>query len=756
MANWSFDRYADSGTCNQGIGKLCEVRTGNSVNGPLSNSATIQRTVYDGAGRAASTTTMIDGRSFVTGVAFDALSRVQVQTHPSGHTVGHSYTTWSGQLSQISNGSTKYWRADTRNLDGGIAAMSLGLVGGGAGLTTSKTYDGLGRVSTIGTPGGIQTGTYVFDLLGNLTSRADVPNGQNSESYAYDNLNRLTARSGSVIAGYDAAGNLTSRLDSISNALTYLTYTPGTHRLCRSNATSSPDCDINQYVYDAKGNASPFAGRTLSYTPFNLPTQIAGNGNTLAYTYDHAHARIKEVSTERGTTYYLGGYEEHTTPAGVQEQRHYLNTPEGSVAMHTRRGDGTSDTRYWHRDHLGSVVAITDASGTVRQRMRFDLWGGRVAVGAIGDPYLEERGYTGHEHLDEVGLIHMNGRIYDPLTGRFLQADPLVQSPLNGRSHNRYSYVINNPLSLSDPSGYAWWNSDWTRRIINTTTRGLAGHGDLFGAWFNRKFAYNATQSPDWRMAGSFVAAYFSFGAGYYWGGTIGGSAAAGFAAGGIQGGNLQTAVYGAVTGAVTAGVFAGIDAGLVGMQSAQTASGSAEYLAMTGTGMEDASSWVTSEGIVRSQIRIGEPTVVTGSRSQFVQTFDGPTVMKEFLLGTLYGASFFIMPGSVAARWGAEGAIVARGAVAAEREATGFLGRAGNELKNAPYQNVRNEATKINGRDFSGHALDQMQNRGVMPSVVENALSTGAQFPTRAGTTGFYDTVNNIRVIVNSETSRM
>jgi filamentous hemagglutinin len=65
----------------------------------------------------------------------------------------------------------------------------------------------------------------------------------------------------------------------------------------------------------------------------------------------------------------------------------------------------------------------------------------------------------------------------------------------------------------------------------------------------------------------------------------------------------------------------------------------------------------------------------------------------------------------------------------------------------------VRNEASWINGRYYTGHALDQMQNRGVVPSVVENALSTGAQFPTRAGTTGFYDAVNKIRVIVNSKT---
>ena len=64
------------------------------------------------------------------------------------------------------------------------------------------------------------------------------------------------------------------------------------------------------------------------------------------------------------------------------------------------------------------------------------------------------RGFTGHEQLDSVGLAHMNGRVYDPLLGRFLSADPHIQSPANPQSLNRYTYVNNNPLSYTDPSGY--------------------------------------------------------------------------------------------------------------------------------------------------------------------------------------------------------------------------------------------------------------------------------------------------------------
>ena len=66
------------------------------------------------------------------------------------------------------------------------------------------------------------------------------------------------------------------------------------------------------------------------------------------------------------------------------------------------------------------------------------------------------RGYTGHEHYMECGLINMNGRMYDPLTARFLSPDPYVQMPDNPQNFNRYAYCLNNPLMYTDPSGEFW------------------------------------------------------------------------------------------------------------------------------------------------------------------------------------------------------------------------------------------------------------------------------------------------------------
>lgn len=111
---------------------------------------------------------------------------------------------------------------------------------------------------------------------------------------------------------------------------------------------------------------------------------------------------------------------------------------------------------------------ITDHTGAIVQEQSFDAWGLRrnavdwqvlsssiltASFGVFSDP-ITTRGFTGYEMVDEVGIIDMNGRIYDPKLGRFLQADPLVQEPFNTQSLNRYSYGFNNPLKYTDPSGY--------------------------------------------------------------------------------------------------------------------------------------------------------------------------------------------------------------------------------------------------------------------------------------------------------------
>ena len=169
---------------------------------------------------------------------------------------------------------------------------------------------------------------------------------------------------------------------------------------------------------------------------------------------------------------------------------------QGNVVV-TDRSNGNNDTFYLHKDHLGSTTSITNASGAVVQHINYDAWGkqNRFSTSSSLQTLLsqqspaESKGYTGHKELSDLGIIHMNGRIYDPTLGRFLQADPHIQAPTNSQNYNRYSYVLNNPMSYTDPSGYffkklgKFIKKNW-RTIAAIAITAVTGYGAaLFSAF---------------------------------------------------------------------------------------------------------------------------------------------------------------------------------------------------------------------------------------------------------------------------------
>ena len=172
------------------------------------------------------------------------------------------------------------------------------------------------------------------------------------------------------------------------------------------------------------------------------------------------------------TTLYIGSVEKVTHSGSLYEYKRYIaagvalitETHETTVKDGTPTTTETVTAQYLLRDHLGSVSVITDALGAIVQELSYDAWGQRRNAATWGDLTAmarmsfdvsrTTRGYTGHEMVDAAGIIHMNGRIYDPTLGRFMQADPVIQFPHLSQSHNRYSYVLNNPLAYTDPTGY--------------------------------------------------------------------------------------------------------------------------------------------------------------------------------------------------------------------------------------------------------------------------------------------------------------
>ena len=147
--------------------------------------------------------------------------------------------------------------------------------------------------------------------------------------------------------------------------------------------------------------------------------------------------------------------------------RVYISTPSGVVGSLTHHPDGLDafaalERNYFHYDHLGSVVEVTGSFGAIVESLGYDVWGQRRDADSwlrLADPREHpelgtDRGFTGHEMLDHLGLVHMNARIYDPVIGRFISADSVLQFPDNIQSYDRYQYVLNNPCTFTDPSGH--------------------------------------------------------------------------------------------------------------------------------------------------------------------------------------------------------------------------------------------------------------------------------------------------------------
>ena len=137
-----------------------------------------------------------------------------------------------------------------------------------------------------------------------------------------------------------------------------------------------------------------------------------------------------------------------------------INAGEGLVAIVIR--ENNVDTyHYVYTDHLGSILTVTNSTGTITAQQNFDAWGRRRNATTWAYTTLDAlptwfyRGYTGHEQLPEFRLINMNGRLYDPALGRMLSADDYLQGGTQG--YNRYSYALNNPLKYTDPSGEVLW-----------------------------------------------------------------------------------------------------------------------------------------------------------------------------------------------------------------------------------------------------------------------------------------------------------
>ncbi|WP_072679687.1 FG-GAP-like repeat-containing protein [Arcobacter sp. LA11] len=331
----------------------------------------------------------------------------------------------------------------------------------GNGLETTKEYNRInGQLQRIKTGydgnDDIRDIKYTFDVLNNVVSKNDLKQDI-FQNFTFDNLNRVTSSSiqsdnlnETVNYTYNSVGNIMSKSDL------------GNYIYQKAHQVKSAGGIV--YNYDENGNViekiKDNKTIALTYDSYNKPIKIKDDTNTTEFFYAPNRARYKKI-LNYDTTFYVGKHYEEENIAQTKLEKNYIYVGDELVAVHIEEDDGTitlPQNRYIHKDALGSVDTITNESGIVIQRLAYDAFGKRIVQGWINDidknKPLVKRGYTGHEHIDEFELIHMNGRVYDPTLGRFLSADPNIPHPFISQSFNRYSYVRNNPLKYIDPSGY--------------------------------------------------------------------------------------------------------------------------------------------------------------------------------------------------------------------------------------------------------------------------------------------------------------
>jgi RHS repeat-associated protein len=174
------------------------------------------------------------------------------------------------------------------------------------------------------------------------------------------------------------------------------------------------------------------------------------NGVKTYYPFPGYEEEVNGSTTTRRTTYSLGGQ---------------------AVAVRVQVVGGSNTVYYLHSDHLGSTTALSSSavggglvSGSTARYLPFGAWR------TTPTQTLTDRGYTGHLENMEIGLVYMNARYFVPAIGRFASADTVVPGLDNPQAWNRYAYVANNPLILTDPSGHCWGFASGLRNTFLSTT----------------------------------------------------------------------------------------------------------------------------------------------------------------------------------------------------------------------------------------------------------------------------------------------
>jgi RHS repeat-associated protein len=459
QTRWEYD------TAPHGIGKLATV----------TNPVSVKRYTYDPLSRPASVALALGSEILQATFGYDAQSRLHVIAYPQAPGVAplvllRDYDARGDLISVRDNaGGKPFWQLT--KLDG--AGRATGETFGNDVKAVHEFDPHTGLVQHIQAVHGhtrIQDLLYTYDPGHRMQTRRDRlqvgPKGERTELFMHDALDRLTcARFTDVPSGqqppaklhgpcavsvkYDATGNITHKSD-----VGDYTYDPAQPHAVRQAGTLAFD-------YDAVGNQKERPGASLTHTAFDLPKAVTLDGESVVrFFYDGDQQRILKQAPEAETISFEGLYERVTPSGGAPVHKYYVAAGSATLVL-SRQAGKKDDIAYLHTEALGSTDVVSNEHGAAVERRSYDAFGARRNP-KWGQPLpasgyaskASPMGFTGHESDDDLGLVNMRGRIYDPKVGRFLQVDPIVSAPHFGQSWNPYSYVGNRPLDFVDPSGF--------------------------------------------------------------------------------------------------------------------------------------------------------------------------------------------------------------------------------------------------------------------------------------------------------------
>lgn len=386
---------------------------------------------YDNNGRVTSENKTISRTgSFTTRYSYDRAGYLSGIVYPGGLEATYKYDDF-GYLRQILADGVSVYRLDSQDCDSIVYTFMDDIK---TKVTYSKAGTFTGRtIYKNGNPiDGILTDFNVAN--GNLKSRSRLNGTQ--RRYGYDELDRLVHvwHDQEIISEIEYApdGNIISKSDV--GGYTYNGFKP-------------------HAVSEVENTSALISSESLltAFNEFNMVESIEQEGDELYhmdFSYGPDLQRSRTVLTCDGEivreTVYAGQYERITEG---DTEREYYYVGENVIVV---KNSGTYSHCLAMTDHLGSILSVVDEDGTKVFDAEYDEWGRQTVI--RNDIGLQ-RGYTGHEMLPEFDIINMNGRLYDPVIGRFLGPDNYIQQPWNTQSYNRYSYCLNNPLKYNDPTG---------------------------------------------------------------------------------------------------------------------------------------------------------------------------------------------------------------------------------------------------------------------------------------------------------------